>query len=385
MNNYSYKIHYLYEALTLLKILSQPYPYTQNSMAKRAAEYGIVPGPSEEKFVEILEHIEEEARKEFSDDIDDIKNYFVKQGDNIYSYAAILLLHNSVSTDLQDLPDNISIKEYQKCLENVSEEQYNKSFYHLVRSIGSDATENDSKANVDISDIFDAIMEAELEDSNKLKLQQLYFHRKEHIETIFRMLTRAAKVIKRHEKELEAFGSITISYLQNEVKDSDYMDFIMNKLAIKDCGLYSPRKEYNISITYLDCTKVCLTIMGNSLETARFISQIGAIFSENLTLDKVFANFGNKETITQDKALALLKLLSDKSKLEILGLTRNESFYGAQLANKLGLTTATISHHTSALFEQNLLNIEKMDSKIYYKENQDKIRSLIKYLEDTLL
>ena len=382
MNNYSYKIHYLYEALTLLKILSQPYPYTQNSMAKRAAEYGIVPGPSEEKFVEILEHIEEESRKEFSDDIDDIKNYFVKQGDNIYSYAAILLLHNSVSTDLQDLPDNISIKEYQKCLENVSEEQYNKSFYHLVRSIGSDATENDSKANVDISDIFDAIMEAELEDSNKLKLQQLYFHRRNHIETIFHMLTRAAKVIKRHEKELEAFGSITISYLQNEVKDSDYMDFIMKKMAMGDSGLHSPGKDYNINITYLSCTKVSLSIIGNSLETARFISQIGAIFSENLPFDKVFIS---KETITQDKALALLKLLSDKSKLEILGLTRSEAFYGAQLASKLGLTTATISHHTSALFEQGLLHIEKVDSKIYYKENQDKIRSLIKYLEDTLL
>ena len=56
-----------------------------------------------------------------------------------------------------------------------------------------------------------------------------------------------------------------------------------------------------------------------------------------------------------------------------------------QLAEKLGLTTATISHHTSALFDQNLLNIEKVDSKIFFKENKEAIETLIRYLEATLL
>ena len=77
--------------------------------------------------------------------------------------------------------------------------------------------------------------------------------------------------------------------------------------------------------------------------------------------------------------------MSDKSKLEILELTKNEAYYGAQLADKLGLTTATISHHTSALFDQNLLNIEKVDSKIFFKQNKEAIETLVRYLESTLL
>ena len=89
--------------------------------------------------------------------------------------------------------------------------------------------------------------------------------------------------------------------------------------------------------------------------------------------------------LTEERALTILKLLSDKSKLEILELTKNEAMYGAQLAGKLGLTTATISHHTSALFDQNLLHIEKVDSKIYFKQYQETIKALIRYLESTLL
>jgi DNA-binding transcriptional ArsR family regulator len=128
--------------------------------------------------------------------------------------------------------------------------------------------------------------------------------------------------------------------------------------------------------------KVSLSFKGDDIKTARPIAQIGAIYSDNLTYDKIMIK---RTSITQDKALTILKLLSDKSKLEILQLTRDEAYYGAQLANKIGLTTATISHHTSALFEQSLLQIEKVDSKIFYKQNQETIKSLIKYLEDTLL
>ena len=51
----------------------------------------------------------------------------------------------------------------------------------------------------------------------------------------------------------------------------------------------------------------------------------------------------------------------------------------------LGLTTATISHHTTALLDQNLLSLEKVDTKIYYRTNPVMIRALIQYLQDTLL
>jgi len=381
MNNYSFKIQYVYESLSLMKILSQPSPFIRNIMFKRADEYEIVPGPSEEKYVEELQLIEDEAREDFSQDTDEIKNYFFTKDPNDYSFAEILLLHIGVCTIFDALSDNISIRDYQKYLKDLPPEKYNNYFYQMVRKIGSKTSYDDGKESANISDIFDAIYETDLDDSDKLKLQQFYIHRHEHIEKIFPMLLRAAKIIKKHEKTLEAYGKRTIAYTKEEVKDESFIDYIMKKMSFGDSCI-DCSNECTINISYLNCNKIGLIISGDSIKIAHPIAQIGAIFSESLTFDKVMMS---RRTITQEKALTLLKLLSDKSKLEILELTKSESNYGAQLANKLGLTTATISHHTSALFEQNLLHIEKVDSKVYYKENKDKIRSLIKYLEDTLL
>ena len=73
------------------------------------------------------------------------------------------------------------------------------------------------------------------------------------------------------------------------------------------------------------------------------------------------------------------------SPFEILSATMDKPAYGAQLASMLGLTTATISHHTSALLDQNLLTLDKVDTKVYYRANPDMIRALINFVKKELL
>ncbi|MBQ1720651.1 MAG: winged helix-turn-helix transcriptional regulator, partial [Lachnospiraceae bacterium] len=106
------------------------------------------------------------------------------------------------------------------------------------------------------------------------------------------------------------------------------------------------------------------------------------IFSKNVSFRTLMSQ---RASITEEKALAMLKLLADKSKFQILSATVDTPAYGSELANMLGLTTATISHHTTALLDQNLLSLEKVDTKIYYRTNPVMIRALIQYLQDTLL
>ena len=381
MNNYSYKIHYVYESLSLLNVLVEPAPYFKPHMDKSAVDYDIIPGPREEKFVELLQRIEDDAREEFAQDIDDIKSYYALEDKISYSFASMLLLHDSVCPAMNDIPENISIKDYQKYIKDIPEESYNKYFYQLIRRAGKNASDNDDAEYAGICDIIDAIYEMDIADSDKLKLQQLYIHRSEHIPKLLTIISRAAKVLKRYEKKLEEFGKDTIDYAKKDAKDEPYVDYVMKKMGYSSSGFNSSNDCY-ITLSYLNCMKVSLSFKGDDIKTARPIAQIGAIYSDSLTYDKIMIK---RKSITQDKALTILKLLSDKSKLEILQLTRDEAYYGAQLANKIGLTTATISHHTSALFEQSLLQIEKVDSKIFYKQNQETIKSLIKYLEDTLL
>ena len=82
----------------------------------------------------------------------------------------------------------------------------------------------------------------------------------------------------------------------------------------------------------------------------------------------------------------VLKLLSDRSKLEILSYIKNKKAYGSELAKQLNLTNATVSHHMSGLVNAGLVIMEKEDTKIYYRANIEEIsevlNSCLKYLTE---
>ena len=87
----------------------------------------------------------------------------------------------------------------------------------------------------------------------------------------------------------------------------------------------------------------------------------------------------------QQKLEYFLKLLSDRSKLEILTLLKNKSMYGNELAKAMHLKTPTISYHMDALIDGNLVHIKKENNRIYYSLNKKEIESMIQYLHHKLL
>lgn len=80
----------------------------------------------------------------------------------------------------------------------------------------------------------------------------------------------------------------------------------------------------------------------------------------------------------------ILKLISDKSRLEILESLCVKSSYGQELAGKLGLTTATVYHHLSRLQVAGLVSVETSSTRSYYKVNNDTLSKFIKGLEKRL-
>ncbi len=61
-----------------------------------------------------------------------------------------------------------------------------------------------------------------------------------------------------------------------------------------------------------------------------------------------------------------LKMLADPTKLEILAILKDGSTYQSDLARRLSLTTATISHHMGQLFEKGFVESEMRNKKLYY-------------------
>lgn len=87
----------------------------------------------------------------------------------------------------------------------------------------------------------------------------------------------------------------------------------------------------------------------------------------------------------QQKLEYFLKVLSDKSKFEILTLLKKKSMYGNELAKAMHLKTPTISYHMDALISGDLIHIRKENNRIYYSLNKEEIEHMIQYLHHKLL
>lgn len=87
------------------------------------------------------------------------------------------------------------------------------------------------------------------------------------------------------------------------------------------------------------------------------------------------------------KELMLLKLkaLSDSSKLAIISSLKISPKYNLEIAQQLGLTAATMSHHMNVLLNCGLVGVEKKDGKVYYHTEKESLQDLLKELEETLL
>lgn len=94
-----------------------------------------------------------------------------------------------------------------------------------------------------------------------------------------------------------------------------------------------------------------------------------------------------KETVlirteAREKLSSELKILSDKTRLEILRLLILQPCSGTTLSSRLNLTTATISHHIDLLRSASLITEIREKNTKYYSANVQKIDDLLNNLKN---
>lgn len=79
------------------------------------------------------------------------------------------------------------------------------------------------------------------------------------------------------------------------------------------------------------------------------------------------------------------KALSDKSKLDILCELKRARKFNLELAESLGLSPSTVSHHMNSLLICDFVTVEKRDGKVYYCLQKESIRGFLNGVEEMLL
>lgn len=87
---------------------------------------------------------------------------------------------------------------------------------------------------------------------------------------------------------------------------------------------------------------------------------------------------------SKQKLSAELKILGDETRLEIVRLLILQPTYGKLLADRLHLTTATISHHLDVLSSAHLISESREGNTKYFSANEEEINRLITELNNFL-
>lgn len=100
--------------------------------------------------------------------------------------------------------------------------------------------------------------------------------------------------------------------------------------------------------------------------------------------DKLYVFFGidYDDTILAegDIFISIFKNLSDKTRFQILNLLKDKDLYGQEIAEKVGITLATVSYHMNYLMAANLVKLEKVGRKGYYSLKKDTFIKCIDFL-----
>ncbi|MEB9972497.1 winged helix-turn-helix domain-containing protein [Bacillus cereus] len=90
------------------------------------------------------------------------------------------------------------------------------------------------------------------------------------------------------------------------------------------------------------------------------------------TVDIAFQQFKNQMKIPE-----MLKILSDETRIKIIKTLNIAPRYGYELAQELGLSNSTISHHISVLSSFGFISALRSENKIYYQTNKENIQSAL--------
>lgn len=141
----------------------------------------------------------------------------------------------------------------------------------------------------------------------------------------------------------------------------DSIESILEKISGRPRKLFAGYKEYNIIPSYFVSPQRCIRIFSGD--------RIYVVFDCRVTRDK-------REALL-DELSTILKVIDDKSRMEILRLLMNNKSYGKALSDLVGISTPTVSHHLDILKQAGFVKEEKIRNIKYFYADKEKLKKVI--------
>lgn len=377
-------IDYLSEGIALLTCLGKDQPlkkyidnYLYEANLDKKAFY-----EERKEALDFLFQVEKEAQKEFKKDQDLIAYYFGSsyEDEKTDCIGRIILLWEEF-----DHPGSLTLEEYKKHLVELSDEEYYIDFGTKIQFFNDNFRDYDTEDEpTDKEAVLTSIVNSEFTEKQKLSFTDALVNHAEHLQKLFALIEKAVSLLQKHENEILSLYTIFTNYWEGKFGGQDPVEYFCDDnedMRRVICG-----NPFGHIIT-IELFHPFMKGFNSSTDENGFLTPIvmpmGILYCDAFPLDYRIDGKSNLDITVL--YLSVLKQISHESRFEILSYTRDREAYGNELAEHLGLTNATVSHHTSLLQGTNLLKINPMGTQVLYSSNRETIKNCLDFLKKELL
>lgn len=214
-----------------------------------------------------------------------------------------------------------------------------------------------------LAEFTDYLTTLELEDGARWQIVSALLHPAAHKAPLFDLLHYVVEKLLRHKTELEEIFARRREELTAWERETPILQLLRDQ------------STYEIQAEVLPAEMTVLlfepfVLRGRFRETGESWFAAGA-FLPYFAAARLQKKLGKQDILNYGKVFA------DGSKLEILRLLSRRSYINRELAEALGLSAATISHHMSVLTELGLVHTAISANRILYDLNREKLNEVM--------
>ena len=118
-----------------------------------------------------------------------------------------------------------------------------------------------------------------------------------------------------------------------------------------------------------------------------FSLNIGFMLNDLIVKNVVHLSIGVKRfsllesKMNEEELFGLLKVLTDERRFRLLKLLRKRPHYGYEIAEALGVSNSTVSHHLAILLSHKFVKSERAEHRVYFKVNTEEIKRVMGEME----
>ena len=284
-----------------------------------------------------------------------IDYYFKERTEFMATYASAALMYKRTKYDY-------TLSSLKACATQYSLGDRVKIYADMIWSEGADQLADDQLQT--LNDLILFLESSPLLSEERWEMLTIFQHQEKYFSEAFKIIEEVVGLLQMHQKEIAALEAQYLSTWQPYLDD----DALLNVLA--------DRLETNWELSsagYVIIPTLFLFLTVMIFIKSRFhqedVIRLGVLFDDEISF--------TKPIVTSDYIVRLGKLISDKSKLEILKFINDRPAYGKEIADALNLKAPTISYHVNALLEMGLIKTSVVSNKIYYAMNHEAIENML--------